>query len=51
MEWQGERVTLTTSDSDATVRALAASDLAWQNLEVHSVDLDDIFMALVGNGK
>jgi len=51
VEWQGETVTLTTSASDATVRALAASDLAWQNLEVHSVDLDDVFMALVGNGK
>ena len=51
VEWQGERVTLTTSDSDATVRALAASELTWQNLEVHSVDLDDVFMALVGNGK
>jgi ABC-2 type transport system ATP-binding protein len=49
--WQGERVTLTTSDSDATVRALAASGLSWQDLEVHSVDLDDVFMALVGNGK
>ena len=51
VEWQGERVTLTTSDSDATVRALAASGVAWQNLEVHSVDLDDVFMALVSNGK
>jgi hypothetical protein len=44
-------VTLTTSESDATVRALTASDLTWQNLEIHSVDLDNVFMALVGNGK
>jgi len=51
VEWQGETVTLTTSESDATVRALAASDLHWQNLEVHSVDMDDVFMALVGNGE
>jgi ABC-2 type transport system ATP-binding protein len=51
VEWQGETVTLTTSESDATVRALTASDLTWQNLEIHSVDLDNVFMALVGNGK
>ncbi|HEU4781737.1 MAG TPA: ABC transporter ATP-binding protein, partial [Ktedonobacterales bacterium] len=50
VEWRGESVTLTTSDSDATVRALTASDITWQDLEVHSVDLDDVFMALVGNG-
>jgi ABC-2 type transport system ATP-binding protein len=51
VEWQGENVTLTTSDSDATVRALAASEIAWQNLEVHGVDLDDVFMALVSTGE
>ncbi len=51
VEWQGESVTLTTSDSDATVRALTASGIAWQDLEVRSVDMDDVFMALVGSGK
>ena len=49
--WQGESVTITTSDADATVRGLVASDIAWQDLEVGGVNLDDIFMALVGNGK
>jgi ABC-2 type transport system ATP-binding protein len=49
VEWQGDNVTLTTSNSDATVRALAASDLTWQDLEVQGADLDDVFMALVGS--
>ncbi len=44
-------MTLTTADADATVRGLVASDIAWQNLEVGGVNLDDIFMALVGNSK
>jgi ABC-2 type transport system ATP-binding protein len=51
VEWQRDSVTLTTSNADATVRGLAASDIAWRNLEVHSADLDDIFLALVGNDK
>ncbi|HEX6541918.1 MAG TPA: ABC transporter ATP-binding protein [Ktedonobacterales bacterium] len=50
-EWQGSDVTLTTSDTDATVRALVASEVTWRNLEVRSADLNDIFLALVGNGK
>lgn len=51
VEWQQDSVTLTTSNADATVRGLAASDIAWRNLEVRGADLDDIFLALVGNDK
>jgi ABC-2 type transport system ATP-binding protein len=51
VEWQQDIATLTTSNADATVRGLTASGIAWKNLEVHSADLDDIFLALVGNDK
>ena len=49
VERQGERVTLKTTDADATVRALVASGIAWQDLEVRGASLDDIFMALVAS--
>jgi ABC-2 type transport system ATP-binding protein len=51
VEQYGDQLTLKTTDSDATVRDLAASDIAWRDLEVRSTSLDDIFMALVGNGE
>jgi ABC-2 type transport system ATP-binding protein len=51
IERQRERVTLTTNDADSTVRALVSSEIDWRDLEVRSPNLDDIFMALVGNGK
>jgi ABC-2 type transport system ATP-binding protein len=45
-----EQVTLKTTDADATVRDLVTSDIAWKDLEVQSASLEDVFMALVGNG-
>ena len=40
-------MTLNTTDADATMRALLASDVAWRDLEVRSASLDDIFVTLV----
>jgi ABC-2 type transport system ATP-binding protein len=51
VEWQGNDAVLTTHDADATVRGLASSDIGWRNLDVRSADLNDIFLALVGNDK
>lgn len=45
-----EQVTLKTEDADATVRELVSGGIAWKDLEVHSASLEDVFMALVGNG-
>jgi ABC-2 type transport system ATP-binding protein len=45
-----EQVTLKTADADATVRDLVAGGIAWKDLEVQSASLEDVFMALVGNG-
>jgi ABC-2 type transport system ATP-binding protein len=50
MEVDGERITLKTSDADASVRHLMASGIAWQDLEVRGATLEDVFLALVGNG-
>jgi ABC-2 type transport system ATP-binding protein len=50
VEAENGRVTLKTTDADATVRELVADDLAWHDLEVRSASLEDVFMALVGNG-
>jgi ABC-2 type transport system ATP-binding protein len=47
----GERVTLHTSDADATVRALVASSIPWKELEVKSNDLEEIFITLVQKAK
>ena len=49
--WQADTITLTTGDSDATVRGLIESAIPWRNLEVRDADLDDVFMALVGASK
>jgi len=45
------QTTLKTTDSDATVRDLLASGIAWSDLEVRGASLEDVFMALVGNGS
>jgi ABC-2 type transport system ATP-binding protein len=50
-ELVGERVTLHTSDADATVRALVASGIPWKELEVKSNDLEEIFVSLVQKEK
>ncbi len=49
-EVQGERVILHTQDPDATVRALIASALPWQGLEVKHSDLEATFITLVHQG-
>lgn len=49
VEAQGEQITLKTTDADATVQNLLASDIAWRDLEVRSANLEDVFMTLVGN--
>ena len=46
-----DQVTLKTRDADATVRALAASGVAWRDIEVRGPSLEDVFMNLVGNGQ
>jgi ABC-2 type transport system ATP-binding protein len=46
-ERSGATVTLSTTDADATARALLASGLDWRDLEVRSANLDDIFVTLV----
>jgi ABC-2 type transport system ATP-binding protein len=48
---EGERVTLHTSDADATVRALVNGDIPWNNLEVKSNDLEETFIRLVHTEK
>jgi ABC-2 type transport system ATP-binding protein len=48
---EGERVTLHTSDADATVRALVNGDIPWNNLEVKSNDLEETFIRLVHTGN
>jgi ABC-2 type transport system ATP-binding protein len=47
VEHRDATVTLRTTDSDATVRSLLASDVGWRDLEVQSATLDDIFVTLV----
>jgi len=48
VERRGATVTLSTTDSDATIRSLLASEVAWRDLEAQSATLDDIFVTLVG---
>ncbi|HEU4671600.1 MAG TPA: ABC transporter ATP-binding protein [Candidatus Limnocylindrales bacterium] len=45
---RGEVVTMVSRDSDATVRALARSDVAFANLEVTGPSLEAAFLALTG---
>ena len=42
------RVTLHSADTDATVRSLAGSGLAWSGLEVGGLDLEASFLRLLG---
>jgi ABC-2 type transport system ATP-binding protein len=46
---RGDAVRLTTADSDATVRALFASDLRVRDLEVSGADLEEAFLALTSD--
>jgi ABC-2 type transport system ATP-binding protein len=48
IESRGDRVTLVTDDSDATLRALVAQDPAARDLEVTASSMDDAFLALTG---
>jgi ABC-2 type transport system ATP-binding protein len=50
VEQRGAMATLSTTDADATTRALLNSGVAWHDLEVQSASLDDIFVTLVGHG-
>ena len=50
-ELLGERVTLLTTDADATVRALAQSAIPWQDVEVKGANLEETFVALVHKGE
>ena len=47
VERDGARVTLHTSDTDATVRSLVSSGLAWSGLEVGGPDLETSFLRLL----
>ena len=47
----GDRVTLESTDSDATTRALFASGLAVRDLEIAGPDLETAFLALVGTDR
>jgi len=49
VEHDHARVTLHTSDPDATVRALVRSDLQWSGLEVGGPDLETSFLRLLGD--
>jgi ABC-2 type transport system ATP-binding protein len=45
----GHSVELRSVDTDATVRALVDSGLAWSDLEVSGADIEDAFLALTRN--
>lgn len=48
VERKGSRVTLHTSDADATVTSLVRSGLEWSGLEVGGPDLETSFLRLLG---
>jgi len=48
VEHDHARVTLHSADTDATVRSLAGSGLAWSGLEVGGGDLEASFLRLLG---
>lgn len=50
-ERHGNRITLSTADADATVRALVGTDLQWTSLEVTGIDLDSVFLRLTRGEK
>jgi ABC-2 type transport system ATP-binding protein len=47
-EQRGTRVTLHSSDPDATVTSLVGSGLRWSDLEVGGLDLEASFLRLLG---
>jgi ABC-2 type transport system ATP-binding protein len=47
VEQEGPRVTLDSTDTDATVRSLAGSGLGWSGLEVGGLDLETSFLRLL----
>jgi len=51
VEQEDSRVILQSSDTDATVRSLAGSGLAWSGLEVGGPDLETSFLRLLGEGS
>jgi len=51
VDQDGARVTLRSADTDATVRSLAGSGLAWSGLEVGGLDLETSFLRLLGEGS
>ena len=48
VENDGDRVTVHSSDTDATVRSLVSNGLAWSGLEVGGLDLETSFLRLLG---
>ncbi len=50
-ETHNHYITLFTGDVDATVRALAASTIPWQNISISGIALEDIFLSLVRKGE
>ena len=48
VEHDKSRVTLHSSDTDATVSSLVRSDLRWSGLEVGGPDLETSFLRLLG---
>ncbi len=48
-EVQGEAVRLRSVDVDATVRALVRAEIPFRELEIGGADLEDAFLALVGD--
>jgi ABC-2 type transport system ATP-binding protein len=48
VQHDGPRVTLHSTDTDATVRSLLSSGLGWSDLEVGGADLESSFLRLLG---
>ena len=51
VDQDGARVILHSADTDATVRSLAGSGLAWSGLEVGGPDLETSFLRLLGEAS
>jgi ABC-2 type transport system ATP-binding protein len=51
VDQDGARVTLHSADTDATVRSLISSGLAWSGLEVGGLDLETSFLRLLGEAS
>jgi hypothetical protein len=48
VDQEGSRVTLHSSDTDATVASLVSSGLGWSDLDVGGLDLETSFLRLLG---